>query len=113
MAGGGVSHARSCAPRTRGAVHFVMPIGWPRVARVRGALCGAYAAHVSTWAERRLKSVLAAALLLSFCGSGGHRDMYVHAIRFTLAVGRRRSARCGRPRAQFAREGRILERHGR
>ena len=64
-----------------------MPIGWPRVARVRGALCGAYAAHVSTWAERGLKSVLAAALLLSFCGSGGHRDMYVHARRCMFLVG--------------------------
>ena len=58
-----------------------------RAARVRGALCGAYAAHVSTWAERGLKSVLAAALLLSSCGSGGHRDMYVHARRCMFLVG--------------------------
>ena len=36
-----------------------------RVACVSGALCGAYAAHVSTWAERGLKSVVAAALFKS------------------------------------------------
>ena len=87
MAGGGVSRARSCAPRTRGGVHVLVTIRWPRAAHVRGALCGAYAAHVSTWAGRGLKSVLPAALLLSFCGSGGHRDMYVHARRCMFLVG--------------------------
>ena len=83
---GGVWRARSCAPRTRGGVHFGFAIGWPREALVTCSLCGAGAAHVWMWAKRGLKIVLPAALWLLFCGSGGDRDMYVHARRCMFAV---------------------------
>ena len=86
MAGGGVWRARSCAPRTRGGVHFCFAIGWPREAHVTCSLCGAGAAHVWMWAKRGLKIVLPPALWLLFCGSGGDRDMYVQARRCMFAV---------------------------